>query len=137
MYPVEVNYLAALVAAIAVFMLGALWYGPLFEKAWLAAQSVTEEELKAGSHSMGMIFGLNFLGYAVMAVTLGMFVWYLNPPGLAQGLWLGTVLCAGFALPHTLSSVLYSANKFSLFWVNAGYQLVGFLVMASVLTLWR
>lgn len=137
MYPVEVNYLAALVAAVGVFMLGALWYGPLFGKAWLASQTVTEEELKAGSHSMAKIFGLNFLGYVVMAVTLGMFVWYLNPPGLAQGLWLGTVACVGFTLPHTLSSVLYSTNRMSLFWINAGYQLTSFLVMATVLTLWR
>lgn len=137
MYPIEINYLAVLVAAIAVFMLGALWYGPLFGKAWLAAQTVTEEELKATGESMAKVMGLNFAGYVVMALTMGLFVWHLNPPGLAEGLWLGAVAGIGFALPHTLSSVLYSTNRMGLFWVNGGYQLVSFLLMGAILTLWR
>ena len=137
MYPVEINYVAALVSALVVFMLGALWYGPLFGRAWLRSQAVSEEDLKAGSGSMAKIFGLSLAAYGTMAVTLGMFVFLINPPDLSRGLWLAGVVCVGFALPGTLTSVLYSANKFSLFWINAGYQLVSFLLMGAILTLWR
>jgi hypothetical protein len=35
-----VNWLAVLVAAIAYFMLGALWYGTLFQKKWVAYQGI-------------------------------------------------------------------------------------------------
>ncbi len=137
MYPVEINYLAAFVAALCVFALGALWYGPLFGKAWLASQTVSAEDLKAGSGSMARTFGLSLAAYLVMALTLGMFVFLINPPDLSRGLWLAAVLCVGFALPGTLTSVLYSTNKMTLFWINGGYQLASFLLMGTVLTLWR
>ena len=137
MYPVEINYLAAIVAALSIFALGALWYGPLFGKAWLASQTVSAEELKTGSGSMARTFGLSLASYLVMALTLGMFVFLINPPDLSSGLWLAAVLCVGFALPGTLTSVLYSANRMTLFWINGGYQLASFLLMGTILTLWR
>ena len=136
MYPIEVNYLAAFVAAVAVFALGALWYGPLFGKAWLSCQSASKEDLMA-SGSMRTTFGLSLAAYAVMALTVGMFVFLINPPDLSKGLWLAGVLCVGIALPGTLTSVLYSANKMGLFWINAGYQLTSFLLVGAIMTMWR
>jgi hypothetical protein len=136
MYPIEVNFLAAVVAALAVFALGAVWYGPLFGKAWLSCQSASKEDLMA-SGSMKRTFGLSLAAYAVMALTVGMFVFLINPPDLSRGLWLAGVLCVGIALPGTLTSVLYSANKFGLFWINAGYQLTSFLLVGAIMTLWR
>ena len=38
------NWLAILVATVAAFVLGGLWYGPLFGKAWMAALGKTEED---------------------------------------------------------------------------------------------
>ena len=136
MYPIEVNFIAALAAALAVFALGALWYGPLFGKAWLSCQSASKEDLMA-SGSMRRTFGLSLAAYALMALTVGMFVFLINPPDLSKGLWLAGVLCVGIALPGTLTSVLYSANKFGLFWINAGYQLTSFLLVGAIMTIWR
>ena len=43
---VQINYLAVLVAALATFFLGALWYSPiLFAKAWMRAHDYTPEKL--------------------------------------------------------------------------------------------
>lgn len=136
MYPIEINYLAVVVSAVVVFGLGALWYGPLFGKAWVASQSASREELMASS-SIGRTYVLSLAAYAVMAATVAMFIFMLNPPDLSGGLWLAAVLCIGIALPGTLTSVLYSANRFRLFWINAGYQLASFLLVGSILTLWR
>ncbi len=38
-----ITWLAVIVAALASFPLGMLWYGPLFGKAWMAASGVTKE----------------------------------------------------------------------------------------------
>ena len=43
----SLNYLAILVAAVATFMLGSVWYTALFGKAWQKAHGVTEEDMKA------------------------------------------------------------------------------------------
>ncbi|MFQ5529606.1 MAG: DUF1761 domain-containing protein [Gemmatimonadota bacterium] len=137
MYPIEINYVAVLVAALSVFALGALWYGPLFGKAWLASQVASTEDLEAASGSKAQTFGLSLAAYFVMALALGMFVFLINPPDLSRGLWLAAVVCVGFALPGTLTSVVYSANRMTLFWINGGYQVVSFLLMGAILTLWR
>ena len=50
-----VNYLAVLVAAILMFILGGLWYSPvLFMKKWLALQDRTEEQMKAQAAAANM-----------------------------------------------------------------------------------
>ena len=53
----EVNWIAIVVAAVASFLLGGLWYSPvLFGKAWQRETGLTDEQLKKGN--MAKIFGL-------------------------------------------------------------------------------
>ena len=137
MYPVEINYLAVLVSAAVVFVLGGLWYGPLFGKAWLATNFATEEQLKTSSESMGKVFALSIVGYLFMATALAILIWHVDPANLVDGLWLSAVAAVGLVLPHTLTSVLYSPNKLGMFWINAAYQVTAFLVAGTILTLWR
>jgi hypothetical protein len=47
------------VAALIPFLLGALWYGPLFGKPWMKINGFTEEYLKKGN--MAVIFGVSYL----------------------------------------------------------------------------
>ncbi|MCB0443120.1 MAG: DUF1761 domain-containing protein, partial [Flavobacterium sp.] len=55
----EMNFYAILVAALSTLLVGFVWYGPLFGKAWMAENGFSEEELKQGS--MVKIFGLTFV----------------------------------------------------------------------------
>ena len=51
-----INYLAVLVAAIVIFVLGGLWYSPLlFAKRWTALQNRTEEQIRAQVAASNMI----------------------------------------------------------------------------------
>ena len=43
----KTNYLAVFVAAIAYWLLGALWYGVLFGEAWMALEHMTEEQARS------------------------------------------------------------------------------------------
>ena len=44
-----IHWLAIVVAALAGFPLGMLWYGPLFRNAWMAATGVTMEQGRAAT----------------------------------------------------------------------------------------
>jgi hypothetical protein len=78
------------VAAIAGFPLGALWYGPLFGKAWMAATGITKERAKQAN--MAMIYGTTLLLNLIIAVSLAMFI---GPAAnLQDGLFAGFM--AGF-----------------------------------------
>tara|TARA_R110000737_G_scaffold52607_1_gene73964 strand:- start:300 stop:791 length:492 start_codon:yes stop_codon:yes gene_type:complete len=56
------------VAALIPFLLGALWYGPLFGKPWMKVNGFTEEYLKKGN--MAVIFGVSYLFCAMFSMML-------------------------------------------------------------------
>jgi hypothetical protein len=137
MYPIDVNYLAVAAAAILAFGFGALWYGVVFAKPWMAAQGFTREELEADSGSMGKTFGLTFLAYLFLALVMAMLVDLTNPATVNQGLWLGLMAWFGFMVPVNLTGVLYARKGMALFVIDAVYQLIIALMVAAVVTAWR
>ena len=63
------NWVAVLVAAIAVQPIGALWYSTrLFGKAWLAEIGITEAQAKASPTKL--LFAIGFLSPLVVAAVL-------------------------------------------------------------------
>lgn len=41
-----INYLAVAVSAVVTFVLGGMWYAPLFGKAWVKAHGLSEDAVK-------------------------------------------------------------------------------------------
>ena len=62
------NIYMIFVAALIPFLLGALWYGPLFGKPWMKVNGFTEEYLKKGN--MFVIFGISYLFCAMFSMML-------------------------------------------------------------------
>lgn len=127
-----VDWLAVLVAAVSTFVLGGLWYGPLFGEAWMRASGVTEEEAREGNKPM--IFGVSFVLQLVAAAVLAMFI---GPEGgLSFGLLAGASV--GIAWVSTTLGVhyLFEGKSFAHWAVNAGYSTVAFAVMGAILGAW-
>ena len=56
----QLNWLSVLLAAVVgFFVLGGLWYGPIFGKAWMNEFGFTENELT--DRNMPKVFGLSFV----------------------------------------------------------------------------
>lgn len=68
------NFYMFFVAAIIPFVLGALWYGPLFGKPWMKMNGFTEESLKKGN--MAVIFGVSYL--LCVLFSMGMASWAIH-----------------------------------------------------------
>jgi len=78
----EINYWAVLVSALAVFVIGSIWYSPvLFANAWMKEQGFTREGMAKGSTLK--IFGISFLLMLIMAFNLAAFI--VNGPGEMAG----------------------------------------------------
>src|SRR3954471_3155881 len=99
-----INYLAVLVAAIVIFVLGGLWYSPmLFAKRWIALQNKTEEQMRAEAAGANMplmylaAFVCAFLQALVMAAVIGHIGHGDSIGGAAHGAILGAALWLGFA----------------------------------------
>ena len=127
-----INWIAVLVATLASFALGALWYSPaLFGKAWQRETGLTDEKLKQGN--MAQIFGLSFV-LALLAAWN--FANFLGPRpsivfGTAVGASAGLLWVAGsFGINY-----LFERKSLKLFLINGGYHTVQFAIIGLVLAL--
>lgn len=133
---VTINYLTVLGAAIASMILGALWYGPLFGKKWMAFMGWKPEEMQARKKGAGKSYLMMFIGSLVMAYVLSHFVDYTEAESWQQGMQTGFWSWLGFMVPVMAGSVLWEGKPWGLYFLNASYQLVNLLVMGAILAVW-
>ena len=124
-----INWLAVLAASVSAFVIGGLWYGPLFGKAWMDVAGITEEMMAA--RNQVMIFGLAFVLNVIMVVNLAMFI------GPAADTAFGAI--AGFFTGAFWVSAmlgvffLFEGRPLKQFLINAGYATVSLTVMGTIL----
>lgn len=129
----NVNMLAVLIAAISGFMVGGLWYGPLFGKAWMAEHGHTEETFAKGN--MVKIYGLTFLFSVLSAVMLGHLLARTGVTKPHIVMMISTGIAAGFILPALGTNYLFARKSGKLFAIDAGYWVVFYAVMGLVFML--
>lgn len=128
----SINWLAVFVAALSTFILGGLWYGPLFSKPWMRASGVTEAQTQQGGAAL--IFAMSFVLQVIAAAMLDMFI---GPEAtLGFGLFAGAAV--GLFWVATAFGVVYLFERRPVaHWaVNAGYQVVAFVIMGAILGAW-
>lgn len=129
----EIHWLAVLVAAIAGFAVGALWYGPVFGKAWMAERGVTPED--AAKANMPMIFGTAFVLNLIASFVLDHVLGTYGAPDLGLSVMIAGGIALGFIATSFGVNYLFSRLSMRLFLIDAGYWLVVYCVMGVVLQL--
>ena len=134
----QINMFAVLVAGISAFALGALWYSPVaFGKAWAAAHGYSKENLVELQQTAGRAYAVSFLTYLFMALVVAILVALTGIATFIQGMWLGTLLWAGFAFTIGLTGNMFSEKPLGTFLIDTGYQLVYLNIMGGILAAWR
>lgn len=131
----EIHWLAVLVAAVAGFAVGALWYGPVFGKAWMAERGVTQED--AAKANMPLIFGTAFVLNLIASFVLDHVLGTYGAPDLGLSVMIGGGIALGFIATSFGVNYLFSRLSMRLFLIDAGYWLVVYCVMGVVLQLLR
>ena len=140
---VQVNFMAVLTAVVVNFILGFVWYTPLFGKAW-AKEMGMEPDAKPES-------GVMMKGMAFMVIGNFLFAWVFAHniaawefvPGAGEMGFAGTVLSSaiftwlGFYVPGRLGATVWEKRSWKLTFINAGYDLTALLVVAAILVYWR
>lgn len=134
----QVNILAILVAAVAAFALGALWYSPvLFAKPWMKAHGHTPDKLEAMKKGMARAYGVSFVCFLVMAAAMAILIGRIGIGTVLGGIKLGGLCWVGFAATIGLTANMYSDKPLSAYLIDAGYQFVYMLVMGIILAVWH
>ena len=130
----KTNYAAVFVSALAYWILGALWYGLLFNKPWMALENISMESAKAMNPVLPYVvtFALNLL----IAFVLAQICIWRSANSAARGAALGILLWIGFVGPVTFTTYMYEMRSMQLFAINEFYPLVGFCLMGAILGAW-
>ena len=126
----DVNWLAVVVAAVSAFVLGGIWYGPLFGAAWMKERGFTEEELKKGN--MLLIYGTTFLLSIVSAIFLGHLLAHFGEMSARSTMMISTGIALGFIVPAIGTNYLFSRASLKLFGIDAGYWIAFYAAMGAV-----
>jgi hypothetical protein len=126
------NLLAILAAAATGFLIGGLWYGPLFGKAWMAEHGFTEAQLRGGN--MLRIYGLTSAFSVLSAVFLGHLLAFFDTNARAT-LMISVGISLGYIIPAIGTNYLFSRKSGRLFAIDAGYWLVFYAAMGLVFLL--
>ena len=123
------NLLTILVAASTGFLVGGLWYGPLFGKAWMAEHRFTEAQLRSGN--MLKIYGLTFAFSVLSAIFLGHLLAFFDTNARST-LMISIGISLGYIIPAIGINYLFSRKSGRLFAIDAGYWLVFYAAMGLV-----
>tara|TARA_R110002072_G_scaffold64_13_gene489 strand:- start:26245 stop:26658 length:414 start_codon:yes stop_codon:yes gene_type:complete len=124
-----INWLAVLAAAVSAFVVGGLWYGPIFGKAWSKVTGVTDEMM--AERNQAMIFAPAFVLNIIMVVNLAMFI---GPEAdLAYGIAAGFFTGAFWVSAMLGVFYLFEGRPLKQFFINAGYATTALTLMGAIL----
>jgi surface polysaccharide O-acyltransferase-like enzyme len=128
------NYVAVFVAALAYWLLGAVWFAVLFSKPWMALENITPEQ--ASSMNPIAPYIISFILNLVIAFVLAQLCAWRNANTAARGAALGILIWIGFLGPVTYTTYMYEMRPKQLFAINEFFSLVGLCLMGAILGAW-
>jgi hypothetical protein len=130
--PYQVRPLGVLLAAVATFAVGMLWYSPLvFGKAWMRLNGYTPERMVEMKQKVGRAYLVSFIAYLVLAVGLDSVAGAGSP---IDAIKISVRVWLFFVLPVSVTALMFSERPFGAWLIDAGYQVVYFAVMGVVLS---
>lgn len=125
----QINWLAVVIATVAAFVLGGIWYGPLFSKPWMQAFGLTEDEVK--KRHPGLVFGKAIAWTFLAAIALSLFI---EPDadlhyGAMNGFFIGLGIVTTFMGIH----YTFEGRNWKILAINAGYSTLALTLMGAVI----
>lgn len=137
----DISYPSVIVAALAAFIIGFLWHGPVFGRQWMKLMKITPAQMKKGQEKMAkkmpvyllVAFAQQLLTAFVIAVFVSM-VAAFDPVSaflLAFWMWLGLIATT------LLNGVLWEERSIPLYLFNITYHLVSIIAITMIVGLWK
>jgi hypothetical protein len=133
---VRQNYLAIAVAAVACFLFEAAWYG-VFLDVWL--RGIGHD--RAWLENTGVNPALQWLGAllaeALVAASISLITQLTGRQSVFCGMRVAMLLWLGLVLPISALADIFAARSYAYFAVNAGFWLIGMVIMGAIVGGWR
>jgi len=130
----KTNFAAVFIAAIAYWLLGAVWYGVLFSKPWMALENISIEQAKSMNPVLPYV--ITFVLNLLIAYALAQICIWRNANTVGRGASVGVLLWIGFIGPITYTTYMYEMRPKELFAINEFFPLAGLVLMGAIIGAW-
>jgi len=134
----NLNWLAILVASLAYFILGALWYSKvLFGTKWAA---MIKLDMTDPNHSKGMgkMMLASFIFMLITCIGLAILIVKVNfDSNYIYGVKIGLLTGLSYASTAVSINYVYQRKPTGLYFINNGYHILGHIIAAIILVMWR
>ncbi|MDQ3400319.1 MAG: DUF1761 domain-containing protein [Chloroflexota bacterium] len=128
----SVNWVGVGAAVIAAFILGFVWYGPLFSRPWMRELGKTPEQIGTEGPPLAPILAAQLVATIITATVLAIIIERFGP-GVTTGLIVGLLCAAGFAATSKLGDLLFAQTSTpKRYWIETGNHLVSYALMGAV-----
>ncbi len=138
----EIHWLPQGAAAASALVIGFLWYGVLFKKAWMEGAGVTMEKIKNGINP-ALLYGIVFVLAFILSMGLYRHIIDIHAAfdstteypfwhGVSHGLW-DAFLYGG--ITTLVTSALFDQRSWKYILINMGYWIITFGVMGGLIGL--
>jgi Protein of unknown function (DUF1761) len=127
-----VNYIAVIIAALAGFGLGPVWYMVL-AKPWMHAVGKTEADLKKDGPTQVVPFAIAIVALFVMALMLAGIMGHLGDVTIRGGVITGFFVWLGFIITSMGVNHAFSGASTKLTLIDGGYWLAVLLIQGAVI----
>lgn len=144
----EINVLAIIVAALVPSIMGAIYYGPLFEKQWLDSLGKTKEEMVPSN--MAVTYGLALVMALIASLNIKMLIELVHKESgsaaefvsgsthtFGHGAFHGFLLCIVLVVPVIVSMSLFQKRSGKNILLNVVFWLICFSIMGGILDVWN
>jgi hypothetical protein len=127
-----VNYIAVIIAALAGFGLGAVWY-MILAKPWMHAVGKTEAELKQDGPTQVVPFAIAIVALFVVALMLAGVMGHVGDVTIRGGVISGFFVWLGFVITTMGVNHAFSGASTKLTLIDGGYWLAVLLIQGAVI----
>ena len=125
----SLNWLAVFIATAAAFLLGGLWYGPVFGRAWMGALGKTEADIEPSPTP----FVVSFFTALVTCVVVAGLMAVLDIRSVTGGALFGLLTGVGFIATAMASDTAFCGWGLKLFLIQAGYRVTYSVLMGAII----
>jgi hypothetical protein len=130
------NYLAILIAAIACFLFEAAWYS-FFLQSWVDGIGRTMTWLMNTGVNPALQYGTALVSAAVIATAISCVTQLTGPQTALRGVKVAALLWLSFVLTTFLTEYVFEVRTWSLLGINAGFWLLGMMLMGAIVGGWK
>ncbi len=142
---IHLNYYAIFFALVAKAILGHLWYGPFFGRAW-NKELGNPPDARPAAPVLRMATAIRWVGMALTVYVTALAVEVIRPsswgaaadsPDVVYGFLAPLFIWVGFYIPQLLSGVAWEGASWKLFRLHALYHGLALLLVGQILAHWR